>query len=108
VGKPALARLNRCLIDASRKKKDEMIKPAILLNRFTSIDSLFDILKTNKIRLSNSKYWEDKNDASYIDAYKHKKHLKTVFALCFTDDYETIYHWSAFSEKVNELLPDRI
>jgi hypothetical protein len=71
------------------------------LNRFTTIDSLFEILKYKKIRLSNPKNWEDKNDAEYLDAYRKRKGLKKVLALCFSDDVETIYHWKAYSETIN-------
>jgi hypothetical protein len=59
------------------------------------------ILKYSKIRLSDPKYWEDKNDVEYIEAYRKKKRLKKVFAICFTKDIETIYHWSTVSELSN-------
>ena len=77
------------------------IDKPIILNRFTSIDSLYEIMQTSKLKLSNPKYWEDKNDVEYIEAYKKKKALKQVLAMCFTDDIETIYHWKAFSETIN-------
>jgi len=75
-------------------------KPKIL-NRFTSIDTLYEIVQNSKLKLSNPKFWEDKNDVEYIEAYKKKKLLKQVLALCFTDESETIYHWKAFSETIN-------
>jgi len=73
----------------------------MFLNRFTSLENLFDILKNKRLRLSDPDYWEDKNDASYIEAYRKKKNLTKVFALCFTDEIETIYHWKAFADPNN-------
>lgn len=78
----------------------------MVLNRFTTIDSLFQIIRTKKIRLSNPKYWDDKNDSGFIDLYRQKKNLKKVLALCFTDDTETIYHWTAFSNPGNSCCID--
>lgn len=71
------------------------------LNRFISIDALINILKYQKIRFSDPKYWDDKNDVEYMEAYRKKKKLKKVFAICFTKDIETIYHWSTVSESSN-------
>ena len=73
----------------------------MILNRFTSFDNLFTILKDRKLRLSDPTYWEDKNDIKYMEGYRKLKKLKKVFALCFTDERETIYHWSVFDVKTN-------
>jgi hypothetical protein len=73
----------------------------MILNRFTSIDNMLDMLQKNKLRLSKPEYWEDKNDAIYIEEYRKKRNLKKVFACCFTEESETIYHWSATAEKNN-------
>jgi hypothetical protein len=88
----------------------------MILNRFTSLDNLFTILKDRKLRLSDPTYWEDKNDIRYMEGYRKLKNLKKVLALCFTNERETIYHWSVFDVKTNtcciefdgDLLLDKI
>ena len=75
--------------------------PIKVLNRFTSIDNMFKILSEEKVRMSDPQYWEDKNDVSLLDVYKAKASIKSLFALCFTYESETIHHWGAFTEKLN-------
>ncbi|KYC49845.1 MAG: hypothetical protein AMQ22_01560 [Candidatus Methanofastidiosum methylothiophilum] len=73
----------------------------MILRRFILLPTLLDILETNVITFSNPIYWEDKNDSEILQSYKRKKHLKTLFALCFTKDTETIYQWKAFSDNAS-------
>lgn len=75
--------------------------PIVILNRFTSIEKMFEILTEEKLRMSDYHYWEDKNDVSLLDEYKAKVGIKSLFVLCLTDDSETIHHWGSFSEKLN-------
>ncbi|MHB0898030.1 MAG: hypothetical protein ACYC1A_10825 [Spirochaetales bacterium] len=70
----------------------------MILRRFTSLPLLLDILESSELQFSDPRYWEDKNDSEILKAYKDKKKLKTLFALCFTKDTETIYQWKAFSD----------
>jgi hypothetical protein len=71
------------------------------LNRFISINRMFDIVSKQEIKMSNPKYWEDKNDVSILDMYKKKRGFKTLYTVCFLSEGETIYHWSVFSERTN-------
>ena len=67
------------------------------LNRFTSLPILLDLLERKKLTLLNPELWEDKNDSEVILAYKKKKSVKNIFALCFSDNDETVHHWKTFS-----------
>ena len=75
------------------------IRPAKegILNRFTSLPVLLDMLVKKKIILSSPTFWEDANDSFYIQNFKLKKKLKTILALCFTKGLETFHHWKIFS-----------
>lgn len=67
------------------------------LNRFTTLPVLLDFLERKKLVLLDPKSWDDKNDTEVILAYKGKKGIEKLFALCFTHDYETIHHWKTFA-----------
>jgi hypothetical protein len=67
------------------------------LNRFTTLPVLLDFLERKKLVLLDPKSWDDKNDTEVILAYKEKKGIEKLFALCFTHDYETIHHWKTFA-----------
>ena len=59
--------------------------------------SLLHLLQRKKLTLLSPKLWDDKNDSHYIKAYKRRKRLKSVLALCFTEASETYHHWRVFS-----------
>jgi hypothetical protein len=67
------------------------------LNRFTSLPVLLDLLQRKKLTFLNPNLWEDKNDTEVILEYKRRKKIKNLFALCFTDNDETVHHWKTFS-----------
>lgn len=67
------------------------------LNRFTTLPFLIDLLRTKKLILLNPKSWEDHNDTDILLDYKEKNSIKSLLALCFTDESETIHHWKTFS-----------
>ena len=71
----------------------------MILNRFTTIEKMLEIVQTETLLMSNPAYWEDKNDSSILEIYKNKRGLKSLFAVCFTKGAETIYHWGAFAIK---------
>ena len=61
------------------------------------------------------KSWDDQNDSFYLSVYKERMQLKTLLALCFTQEAETYHHWRVFSGhtggvcivfKKDELLTD--
>lgn len=71
--------------------------PIKRLNRFTTLPVLLDLLQRKKLTLLNPASWEDKNDSEIILAYKKRKGIKSLFALCFSYNDETIHHWKTYS-----------
>lgn len=69
-----------------------------VLNRFTTIPILLDILTRKKIFIPDYTSWEDKNDTEVLDYYLSKTRYKQIKAICFTHDDETIHHWHYFSK----------
>jgi hypothetical protein len=67
------------------------------LNRFTTLPVLLDMLRRKRLVFSDPKYWEDKNDLELLAIYKKAKGKKSLFALCFLMEDETIHHWKAFA-----------
>jgi hypothetical protein len=67
------------------------------LNRFTTLPVLLDFLERKKLVLLDPKHWDDRNDSEVILAYKEKKEIKNLFALCFSHGSETIHHWKTFA-----------
>jgi hypothetical protein len=71
----------------------------MILNRFTTIERMLEIIQSETLPMSDPIYWEDKNDSNILEIYKNKRGLKSLFATCFTKGTETIYHWGAFAIK---------
>ena len=67
------------------------------LNRFTTLPFLIELLETKKIALLSPNTWADHNDTDILLEYKSKRNIAGLLALCFTDQSETIHHWTAFS-----------
>jgi hypothetical protein len=67
------------------------------LRRYCDLPSVLQLLSTKQITLLNPRYWDDKNDTHYLAAYKVRKELKSLLALCFTKSWETYHHWRVFS-----------
>ena len=65
--------------------------------RYTEIPYLLHLLETKEITLLSPDSWDDKNDTLYLEAYRRKKKLQSVLALCFTDASATYHHWKVFS-----------
>ena len=68
-----------------------------ILNRFTTLPVLLDLLQRKKLTLLDPQSWEDKNDSEIILEYKKRKKLKNLFAICLNHGDETIHHWKTFS-----------
>jgi hypothetical protein len=69
-----------------------------ILNRYTSLPILLDMLGRSKITLLSPETWEDRNDSFFIEEYKNKFKFKSVLALCFSTKSETFHHWKVFSD----------
>lgn len=74
-----------------------MYKEVKRLNRYTTLPVLLDFLERKKLVLLDPKSWDDRNDSEVILAYKKKKNIDKLFALCFSYGSETIHHWKAFA-----------
>jgi hypothetical protein len=70
----------------------------MILRRYTNIPSLLHILQSRTITLLDPKKWDDSNDSYGLEAYRKKKKLKSVLALCFSQRSETYHHWHVFAE----------
>lgn len=68
------------------------------LRRYTNLPAALHTLATRQITLLDPKTWDDRNDAYYLEQYKKRRHLKTVLALCFSQQPETYHHWRVFSD----------
>lgn len=68
-----------------------------LLRRYTDLPALLHLLKTKRLTLLDPSFWDDKNDAFYLQTYKTKKQLAAVLAICLTESPETYHHWKVFA-----------
>lgn len=71
------------------------------LNRFTTLPFAIDLISRKKITLLNPNKWEDYNDRLTIERYKNLKGYNSIYALCLSDEGETIHHWNAFANGVS-------
>lgn len=67
------------------------------LKRYTSLSVAIDMLMNERITLISPSSWEDKNDIAFLEAYRAKRNIANVFAVCFTQSPETFHHWSVFA-----------
>ncbi|MFZ0927493.1 MAG: DUF2971 domain-containing protein [Syntrophobacteraceae bacterium] len=66
--------------------------------RYTDLLALIDILKNKKITFLPPSSWDDRNDRYLMDVYKQVKGLKTLLALCFSQQRsEKSHHWRVFA-----------
>jgi hypothetical protein len=72
-----------------------------ILNRFTSLPLLLDILINNRLVFSDPTNWPDKNDTAMLESYKKAKPENAIFVLCFCIGRETIHHWTAFAAGIS-------
>lgn len=78
------------------KTKKKAPRPAIL-NRYTSLPVLLDVLHNKHITLLSPDSWEDRNDAFYLERYQAEGKCRSVLAICFSLHRETFHHWRVFS-----------
>src|SRR5262245_38587699 len=72
------------------------VKP-VVLNRYTTLPILLDMLHEKHITLLSPETWEDRNDAYYLERYQAQGKLSSVLAVCFSLRGETFHHWRVFS-----------
>lgn len=67
------------------------------LKRYTSLSVALDMITNERIALISPSAWEDRNDIAFLEAYRAKRRIANVFAVCFTQAPETFHHWSVFA-----------
>jgi hypothetical protein len=67
------------------------------LRRYTNLASALRCLREKKVTLLSPTTWDDKNDKILMEAFKRRKKLKTLLALCFAQAAETYHHWKVFA-----------
>ena len=81
---------------ATPTKPKTPVTPPIL-NRYTTLPILLDVLQKKHITLLSPETWEDRNDAYYLERYQRARRLASVLAICFSPHRETFHHWRIFS-----------
>ena len=72
-----------------------------VINRYTTLPVLLDMLKRKRLVLLDPTSWEDKNDSAIMAEYKKRKKAEKLFALCFSFGDETIHHWRTFAPGIS-------
>ena len=80
-------------------KPKTKIKSAIpaIVNRYTSLPVLLDIIHRNAITLLPPDAWNDRSDREVMLEYKRRRNLTSLRAICFSAGEETVHHWNAFA-----------
>jgi hypothetical protein len=68
------------------------------LNRYTTLPGVLDVLSRKKLTLLNPSTWDDENDRYFLEEYRKRKNLVSIFALCFTTKAERYHHWKVFAD----------
>lgn len=67
------------------------------LKRYTELPFVLQLLHSKKLTLVNPSAWDDKNDSHFVQAYRDRKGLGSVLALCLTEAQQTYHHWRVFT-----------
>ncbi|MGC3981890.1 MAG: hypothetical protein QM808_11560 [Steroidobacteraceae bacterium] len=67
------------------------------LKRYTELPFVLQLLHSKKLTLINPSAWDDKNDSHFVQAYRDRKGLGSVLALCLTEAQQTYHHWKVFT-----------
>src|SRR5690349_21182641 len=68
------------------------------LRRYTNLPVVIHMLKTGKITFLNPAAWDDRNDSYFMELYKSARKLRSLLALCFSQETETYHHWRVFAD----------
>ncbi len=68
-----------------------------ILNRFTSLPVLVDLLRRKKLVLTDPLSWEDKNDVELIKKYEVSRTGQKIFVICFCTESESIHFWKSYA-----------
>lgn len=67
------------------------------LRRYCDLPSLLYLLETKSLTFMDPAQWDDKNDSLFMQLYKEHGELKSLLAICFSQETETYHHWSVFA-----------
>jgi hypothetical protein len=67
------------------------------LRRYTDLPALIHLLKIQKITFLDPSKWDDRNDRLFMQLYKESCKLRSLLALCFSQENETYHHWRVFA-----------
>ncbi|BAV64705.1 hypothetical protein [Sphingobium cloacae] len=76
------------------------------LKRFTSLAVALDMLVSERLTLLSPATWEDRNDIAFLEAYRARRGVRHVFAMCFTQAPETFHHWGVFARGMEGVRVD--
>jgi hypothetical protein len=67
------------------------------IRRYLPLSAVIDTLRRRKLALRNPENWDDRNDRLFMQLYKEKKRLTSLYAMCAAVRHETYYHWRVFT-----------
>jgi hypothetical protein len=67
------------------------------LRRYSDLPALIHLLTTGSLTFLDPATWDDKNDSLFMRLYRDHRRLKSVLAVCFSQETETYHHWSVFA-----------
>lgn len=68
------------------------------LRKYCDLPALLYLLETKSITFLDPAQWDDKNDSFFMQLYKEHLKLKSLLAICFSQETETYHHWSVFAQ----------
>lgn len=67
------------------------------LKRYTQLPYLLHMLSTREITALNPRFWADRNDAFFLQAYQEERKLESIVILCLSRSAATYHHWHVFA-----------
>lgn len=67
------------------------------VRRYTTLSNVLYSLIKRKLVLLNPSTWDDKNDVQFLEFYRARQNIGSLFALCCTLATETYHHWKVFA-----------
>ncbi len=68
------------------------------LKRYTQLPYLLHMLSTREITALDPRFWVDRNDAIFLQAYQEQKELESILILCLSRSAATYHHWHVFAQ----------
>ncbi len=67
------------------------------VKRYTQLSFALDALRKRRLRLPRPSTWEDLNDQDFLEVYRQRVAVKSIYALCCTMGTERYHHWWIFA-----------